>query len=51
MYVHYGPPNYKLAHAYEFADPPFHFDPLFSIQSFSLASQNGEVKTDVALFK
>ncbi|KAF6748168.1 hypothetical protein DFP72DRAFT_917799 [Ephemerocybe angulata] len=50
-YLHYGPAQYKLGHAYEFADPPFFFDPLLSVQYYSLASQNGEVEADMALSK
>ncbi|KAG2008057.1 enzyme activator [Coprinopsis cinerea AmutBmut pab1-1] len=50
-YLHYPPAQYKLGHAYEFADPPFYFDPLLSVQYYSLASQSGEVEADMALSK
>ncbi|KAJ2913003.1 hypothetical protein MD484_g7427, partial [Candolleomyces efflorescens] len=50
-YLNYGPAQYKLGHAFEFADPPFYFDPLLSVQYYSLASQNGEVEADMALSK
>ncbi|TEB18322.1 HCP-like protein [Coprinellus micaceus] len=50
-YLHYAPAQYKLGHAYEFADPPFYFDPLLSVQYYSLASQGGEVEADMALSK
>ncbi|TFK19909.1 HCP-like protein [Coprinopsis marcescibilis] len=50
-FLHYPPAQYKLGHAYEFADPPFFFDPLLSVQYYSLASQAGEVEADMALSK
>ena len=43
--------QYKLGHAYEFAELPFPFDPLLSVQYYSLASQQGEVEVDMALSK
>ena len=43
--------QYKLGHAYEFAQPPFSFDRLLSIQYYSLASQHGEIEADMALSK
>ena len=42
-FLHFAPAQYKLGHAYEFAEPPFPFDPLLSVQYYSLASQQGEV--------
>ncbi|KAL1719141.1 hypothetical protein EV715DRAFT_251876 [Schizophyllum commune] len=52
-YVHFPPALYKLGHCYEFANPPnvFPFDPLLSVQYYSLASQKGEVEADMALSK
>ncbi|KAF8547897.1 HCP-like protein [Imleria badia] len=50
-YLHFAPAQYKLGHAYEFALPPFPFDPLLSVQYYSLASQQGEAEADVALSK
>jgi len=40
-----------MGHAYEFASPPFPFDPLLSVQYYSLASQQGEDEADMALSK
>ncbi|KAG1716818.1 hypothetical protein ID866_340 [Astraeus odoratus] len=50
-YLHFAPAQYKLGHAYEFAISPFPFDPLLSVQYYSLASQQGEVEADMALSK
>lgn len=50
-YLHFPPAQYKLGHAYEFAQPPFPFDALLSVQYYSLASQQGEVEADMALSK
>jgi TPR repeat protein len=50
-YLHFTPAQYKLGHAYEFAEPPFSFDPLASVQYYSLASQQGEIEADMALSK
>ncbi|KAF8884266.1 hypothetical protein CPB84DRAFT_1636140, partial [Gymnopilus junonius] len=50
-YLHFPVAQYKLGHAYEFAEPPFPFDPLLSVQYYSLASQQGEVEADMALSK
>jgi TPR repeat protein len=43
--------QYKLGHAYEFAQLPFPFDALLSVQYYSLASQQGEIEADMALSK
>ncbi|EJD05647.1 uncharacterized protein FOMMEDRAFT_103780 [Fomitiporia mediterranea MF3/22] len=48
-YLHFTPAQYKLGHAYEFAEAPFPFDPLLSVQYYSLASQSGEPEADLAL--
>jgi TPR repeat protein len=37
-YLNFSPAQYKLGHAYEFASPPFPFDPLLIVQYYSLAS-------------
>jgi len=50
-YLNFSPAQYKLGHAYEFAQPPFPFDPLLSVQYYSLASQQGEIEADMALSK
>ncbi|KAF8875033.1 hypothetical protein BD779DRAFT_1678416 [Infundibulicybe gibba] len=50
-YLNFAPAQYKLGHAYEFAQPPFPFDALLSVQYYSLASQQGEVEADMALSK
>ncbi|TFK37925.1 hypothetical protein BDQ12DRAFT_684353 [Crucibulum laeve] len=50
-YLHFAPAQYKLGHAYEFAQPPFPFDPLLSVQYYSLAAQGGETEADMALSK
>jgi len=50
-YLCFAPAQYKLGHAYEFAQPPFMFDPLLSVQYYSLASQQGEIEADMALSK
>jgi len=50
-FLHFPAAQYKLGHAYEFAEPPFPFDPLLSVQYYSLASQQGEVEADMALSK
>lgn len=50
-YLNFAPAQFKLGHSYEFATPPFGFDPLMSVQYYSLASQNGEVEADMALSK
>jgi TPR repeat protein len=43
--------QYKLGHLYEFAQLPFPFDVLLSIQYYSLTSQQGEIEADMALSK
>ncbi|KAI5119311.1 hypothetical protein M0805_004555 [Coniferiporia weirii] len=50
-YLHFAPAQYKLGHAYEFAEAPFPFDPLLSVQYYSFASQQGEAEADMALSK
>jgi hypothetical protein len=50
-HLNFSPAQYKLGHAYEFAEPPFPFDALLSVQYYSLASQQGEIEADMALSK
>jgi len=50
-FLHFTAAQYKLGHAYEFAEPPFPFDPLLSVQYYSLASERGEAEADMALSK
>jgi TPR repeat protein len=50
-FLNFAPAQYKLGHAYEFALAPFPFEPLLSVQYYSLASQQGEVEADMALSK
>ncbi|KAJ7487861.1 hypothetical protein FB451DRAFT_728615 [Mycena latifolia] len=51
--LHFAPAQYKLGHAFEFAVPAaaFPFEPLLSVQWYSLASQAGEAEADMALSK
>ena len=37
-FLHFPAAQYKLGHAYEFAEAPFPFDPLLSVQYYSLAT-------------
>ena len=50
-FLHFPAAQYKLGHAYEFAEAPFSFDPLLSVQYYSLASEQGESEADMALSK
>jgi TPR repeat protein len=50
-YLNFAPAQYKLGHVYEFAQPPFLFDRLLSIQYYSLASQHGKIEADMVLSK
>ena len=50
-FLHFAPAQYRLGFAYEFAEPPFPFDPLLYVQYYLLASQQGEVGADMALSK
>jgi TPR repeat protein len=50
-FLHFPAAQYKLGHAYEFAEAPFPFDPLLSVQYYSLASEQGESEADMALSK
>ena len=50
-YLCFGPALYKLGQSYEHALPPFPYDPLMSVQYYSLASQQGDPLADLALSK
>jgi TPR repeat protein len=50
-YLNFGPALYKLGQSYEHALPPFPYDPLMSVQYYSLASQQGDALADLALSK
>ncbi|GAA6027371.1 hypothetical protein JCM8097_007803 [Rhodosporidiobolus ruineniae] len=50
-YLSFGPAQYKMGFAYEYATLGCLFDPLLSVQYYALASQNGEVEADMALSK
>ncbi|KAK4049095.1 hypothetical protein OIO90_005565 [Microbotryomycetes sp. JL221] len=50
-YLNFGPAQYKMGFAYEYATLGCPFDPLLSVQYYALASQNGEVEADMALAK
>lgn len=50
-YLAFAPAQYKLGWAYEYAQISCSFDPLLSVQYYSLASQQGETEADMALSK
>ncbi|GAA5997911.1 uncharacterized protein JCM10292_006901 [Rhodotorula paludigena] len=50
-YLCFGPAQYKMGFAYEYATLGCLFEPLLSVQYYALASQNGEVEADMALSK
>jgi TPR repeat protein len=50
-YLSFAPAQYKLGFSYEHAKMGCPFDPLLSVQYYSLASQQGEVEADMALSK
>ncbi|BGP39864.1 hypothetical protein JCM10450v2_003837 [Rhodotorula kratochvilovae] len=50
-YLSFGPAQYKMGYAYEYATLGCLFDPLLSVQYYALASQNSEVEADMALSK
>jgi TPR repeat protein len=50
-YLGFTPALYKLGQSYEHAIPPFPYDPLMSVQYYSLASQQGDPLADLALSK
>lgn len=50
-YLNFAPAQYKLGWAYEYAQLDCAFDPLLSVQYYSLASKGGEVEADMAVSK
>ena len=50
-YLNFSPAQLRLGYAYEFANPPFPFDALLSVQYYSLASLQGEAEADMGLSK
>ncbi len=50
-YLHFVPAQYKLGWCYEHARLDCAYDPLLSVQWYSLASQGGEMEADMALSK
>lgn len=50
-YLNFAPAQFKCGWLYEYAQLECHFDPLLSVQYYSLASQAGEVEADMALSK
>ncbi|KDN50865.1 HCP-like protein [Tilletiaria anomala UBC 951] len=50
-YFHFVPAQYKCGWCYEHARLDCPYDPLMSVQWYSLASQGGEVEADMALSK
>jgi TPR repeat protein len=50
-YLNFSPAQYKAGWAYEYAKMGCAFDPLLSVQYYSLASQQGEEEADMALSK
>lgn len=50
-YLNFGPAQYRCGWSYEYALLECPFDPLLSVQYYSLASQAGEVEADLALSK
>ncbi|KAL5522851.1 hypothetical protein ACEPAG_8869 [Sanghuangporus baumii] len=49
-YLHFTPAQYKLGYYYEFARPPYAYDPLLSVQYYTLAS-DAEPEACMALSK
>ena len=50
-FLNFAPAQYKCGWAYEYAQLECPFDPLLSVQYYSLASQGGEIEADMALSK
>ncbi|CAO1620447.1 unnamed protein product [Sympodiomycopsis kandeliae] len=50
-YLNFAPAQYKLGWAYEYAQLDAAFDPLLSVQYYSLASKGGEIEADMAVSK
>lgn len=50
-YFNFAPAQYRMGWLHEYAQLECAFDPLLSVQYYSLASQGGEVEADLALSK
>ncbi|MCO5565487.1 hypothetical protein L7F22_019160 [Adiantum nelumboides] len=50
-YLNFAPAQYRMGWLHEYAQLECPFDPLLSVQYYSLASQGGEVEADLALSK
>lgn len=50
-YLNFPPAQYRMGWLHEYAQLECAFDPLLSVQYYSLASQGGEVEADLALSK
>ena len=50
-YLGYAPAQYKLGTSFEYASMGCGYDPLLSVQYYSLASQQGDIEADMALSK
>ncbi|SPO26320.1 related to SKT5 - protoplast regeneration and killer toxin resistance protein [Ustilago trichophora] len=50
-YLNFAPAQYKCGWLFEYAQLGCAFDPLLSVQYYSLASQGGEIEADMALSK
>ena len=47
-YLGYGPAQFKMGLNYEYATMGCGYDPLLSVQYYSLASQQGDIEADMA---
>lgn len=50
-YLGYAPAQFKMGYNYEYASMGCGYDPLLSVQYYSLASQQGDIEADMALSK
>lgn len=50
-FLHFAPAQQHIGHAYEFADPPFTYNPVLSKEYYLLASAGGDPQADLALSK
>jgi TPR repeat protein len=50
-YLNFAPAQFRMGYLHEHAQLECSFDPLLSVQYYSLASQGGEVEADLALSK
>jgi len=47
-YLGYAPAQFKMGFNYEYASMGCGYDPLLSVQYYSLASQQGDIEADMA---